>query len=264
MLASSHLKGVLRFLPFRVKQRIAKIVYAFIPIPFAARHWAYSAIASLDDDPARPNARLFDLALRSIAVASETNLEAVSARMKPPFLPNLWPGEHYKLLAGFVKVLKPKNVVEIGTGAGLSSLAMLTTLPPDAKITTFDILPWQDITDTCLVREDFEDGRLEQVVANLADTSQFERHHDTIQRADMIYMDGPKNIVFEETFLHRLEAMAFKSSLLVVMDDIRIWNMLRIWRHIPRPKLDLTSFGHWSGTGIVDWTKTETVAVPRS
>jgi predicted O-methyltransferase YrrM len=248
---------VLRFLPFRVKQRIARIVYAFIPIPFAARHWAYSVIASLDDDPARPNARLFDVSLRSIAVASKTNLQAVSARMKPPFLPNLWPGEHYKLLAGFVSVLKPKNVIEIGTGAGLSSLAMLTALPRDAKITTFDILPWEDIADTCLVRDDFEEGRLEQVIADLAESSQFERHLDTIQTADMIYMDGPKNIVFEETFLRRIEEVTFKSSPLLVMDDIRIWNMLRIWRHIARPKLDLTSFGHWSGTGIVDWTGTE-------
>jgi hypothetical protein len=40
----------------------------------------------------------------------------------------------------------------------------------------------------------------------------------------------------------------------LVFDDIRIWNMLRIWREIVRPKLDLTSFGHWTGTGIVDWT----------
>jgi hypothetical protein len=41
-----------------------------------------------------------------------------------------------------------------------------------------------------------------------------------------------------------------------MFDDIRLWNMLRTWRTINRPKLDLTSFGHWSGTGLVDWTGT--------
>ncbi len=38
-----------------------------------------------------------------------------------------------------------------------------------------------------------------------------------------------------------------------MFDDIRVWNMLEIWRGIRRPKLDLTSFGHWSGTGLVDY-----------
>jgi hypothetical protein len=30
-------------------------------------------------------------------------------------------------------------------------------------------------------------------------------------------------------------------------------NMIGIWRGIRHPKLDLTSFGHWSGTGLVEW-----------
>ena len=38
-----------------------------------------------------------------------------------------------------------------------------------------------------------------------------------------------------------------------MFDDIRLLNMIEQWRALPRPKLDLTSFGHWSGTGLVDW-----------
>jgi predicted O-methyltransferase YrrM len=248
---------ILRLMPNSLKQRI---LCGLMPMPFPARHREYSAIASLDDDPAGPTARLIDLSLRSIIIASETNLEDVSKRMKkPPFYPDVWPGEHYKLLAGFVNVLKPKNVIEIGTGSGLSGLAMLTTLAHDAKITTFDIAPWQEIPDTCLVMEDFDDGRLEQVIANLAEPSHFESHRDVIESADLIFLDGPKNVAFENTFLQRIEKVGFKSSLLMIIDDIRVWNMLRIWRDITRPKLDLTSFGHWSGTGIVDWKRTDSV-----
>jgi hypothetical protein len=29
--------------------------------------------------------------------------------------------------------------------------------------------------------------------------------------------------------------------------------MLDIWYNLDKPKLDLTSFGHWSGTGLVEW-----------
>ena len=42
-----------------------------------------------------------------------------------------------------------------------------------------------------------------------------------------------------------------------VFDDIRQWTMLAIWRAVQRPKLDLTSFGHWSGTGLIDWQPVE-------
>jgi hypothetical protein len=38
-----------------------------------------------------------------------------------------------------------------------------------------------------------------------------------------------------------------------MFDDTRVLNMIEIWRRLNRPKLDLTSFGHWSGTGLVDW-----------
>jgi len=36
------------------------------------------------------------------------------------------------------------------------------------------------------------------------------------------------------------------------MDDIRFKNMIPLWRSITQPKLDISSFGHWSGFGMVD------------
>ena len=218
----------------------------------------YSVIASIDDDFIKPSPRLIDVSLRSITLASKISLETVSQRMKaPPFYPNLYPGEHYRLLAALVKILEPRNVVEIGTGTGLSSLSMLTTLRRDGRITTFDILPWQEDTGSFLTEKDFEDRRLEQIIADLSEPPQFERHFARIHTADLIFMDGPKNITFEKTFLQHIQDTLVDSSPLLVLDDIRIWNMLKIWRDISRPKLDLTSFGHWTGTGIVDWSEGE-------
>ncbi len=38
-----------------------------------------------------------------------------------------------------------------------------------------------------------------------------------------------------------------------MFDDIRLMNMVEIWNNLAKPKLDLTSFGHWAGTGLVSW-----------
>ena len=43
-----------------------------------------------------------------------------------------------------------------------------------------------------------------------------------------------------------------KKGCYIVLDDIRVWTMIKTWREITLPKLDITSFGHWSGTGIVE------------
>ena len=49
------------------------------------------------------------------------------------------------------------------------------------------------------------------------------------------------------------DLVGVKKNTLLVFDDIRLWNMLEIWREIRHPKIDLTSLGHYTGTGLVDW-----------
>lgn len=53
--------------------------------------------------------------------------------------------------------------------------------------------------------------------------------------------------------MKQLGQITTKSNLVVVFDDIRKLAMLKPWWGMKRPKLDLTSFGHWSGTGLVEW-----------
>src|SRR5262245_18942169 len=90
-----------------------------LPLPFACRHIEYSTISSLDDDTGRPNERLLQVSLDAIQAARKMDLNWLSQRMSvPPFYPDVWPGEHYKLLAGLVAIAKPKRVVEIGTFQG--------------------------------------------------------------------------------------------------------------------------------------------------
>lgn len=236
-------------------RKITKLLKkTLLKAPFACRHFEVSLIDSRDDAPGAPSDRLLDLSMKSVNEARSVELPDVSSRVPGNIKwPDIWPGEHYRLLAGMVRTLQPKTIVEIGTYTGLSSLAMESELPEGSKLVTFDVLPWDTIPHTHLVAEDFVPGRLEQVIADLADPQEFRKHAELLQSADMIFVDGPKNVTFEEEFLTHLNNAKLPQNPVVVFDDIRLWNMLKIWREISHPKLDLTSFGHWSGTGLVDW-----------
>jgi predicted O-methyltransferase YrrM len=207
------------------------------------------------DSGTGPSDYLIDLGLRAANEARTTHLPELSERVRPPctdFTP-IWPGEHYRLLAALVKLLQPMVVVEIGTLHGLSALALKTFLPKRGQVTTFDIVPWTAFPETCFRQEDFDDNRLQQQIGDLAKPSVFDVHRNLMEQADLLFIDGPKDGVFERELLRNLETTKRSKSLLVIFDDIRVWNMLAIWHEIGRPKLDVTSFGHWSGTGFVEW-----------
>lgn len=238
-----------------VLMRVLRRVCRDLKYPATARHVDCSLLLSAEPGAAVP-ASLLDVALRAVKAAHRTSLDPLVARMDGSFpipYPNVWPGEHYRLLAGLVETLQPRLVVEIGTGEGLSALAMKTSLPRDGRIVTFDIAGWHTSPRTCLREQDFADGRLSHIVGDLFDPEVFRREQPLLERADIIFVDGPKDGRFEPTLLDRFERVPFNAGPLLVFDDIHLWTMLGVWRAITRPKLDLTSFGHWCGTGVVQW-----------
>ena len=206
-------------------------------------------------DRSQPSSLLLDLAIKSISRAREISLEDLVVRQtsNATDYPDLWPGEHYRLLGAIVDVMRPAAVIEIGTYQGLSALSLKKFLPPNGEMTTFDVVPWTQIGDTCLRMEDFADGRLTQKICDLANPDVFKQSHELLASSQLIFLDGPKDGFFEKQFLKHLSEMNTIAPKVLVFDDIRTWNMLTIWREIAFPKLDLTSFGHWTGTGLVDW-----------
>ena len=118
---------------------------------------------------------------------------------------------------------------------------------------TFDIIPWSQYPGVCLTASDFSDGRLEQKLDDLSDRAGFQKNQSLIEAADLIFLDAAKDGVQEQLFLDNFAGAHFTKAPVIVCDDIRVWNMLKIWRDVRRPKLDLTSFGHWSGTGLIHW-----------
>ncbi|MBI3996572.1 MAG: methyltransferase [Candidatus Omnitrophica bacterium] len=228
--------------------------------PVQARHMEYSMLFSADDDAAQPSPYLISVAVNAIQRAQTIALEHLSARLpQPPYYPDIWPGEHYKLLAGLIATLQPKVVIEIGTATGLSALAMKQTLADDAKIVTFDVLDLPTIRASGIVHdEDLSDGRLVIHTDDLTQPAVFSKHDALIQEAGFIFIDAAKDGVMEQTLLDLLRTVSFRVKPLVVFDDIRLWKMLKIWRNVSFPKLDLTSFGHYTGTGLIDWPMTAT------
>lgn len=222
-----------------------------LPEPLTADGLLWTAAMSLDDQSPPPTDELIQLTLRVCERAVNVTLPEIAARAaagKQRTWVNQWPGEHYRFLAALVEEIEPSLVVEVGTFTGMGSLSLLATLPDAGRVVTYDLIPWQEIPATLLVADDFG-VRFEQRLGDLSDATFFAEQRAVLSQADLIFIDGPKDGSFEPAFLDLL-LPTLKKSAVVVLDDIKFANMLGTWRTLPLPKLDVTSFAHWSGTGI--------------
>lgn len=205
-----------------------------------------------------PNKQLLEISLKAAAQAVDVSHADIAAKMiEFPHWPEMWPGEHYKLLSALVQVIEPMIVVEIGTATGYSALSMKKFLKPNARIYSFDIVPWKEFPNCILQEQDFADGRLIQVIDDLSVKTIFDKHTSILSQADFIFIDAAKDGVQEQVFINHFSSLNFSSKPIFMFDDIRMMNMIDIWNNLEKPKLDLTFFGHWSGTGLVDWTGTK-------
>jgi len=160
---------------------------------------------------------------------------------------NTWPGEHYRLLAGLAEVLGAREVVEVGTYKGGAAAVLSERCE---KVTTFDIVPIEEINDSIsdlIIRF----PNVEQIVGDLAMPDTWNKHSACIRTAELVFVDGPKDGVFEPNVVPRIISVMKPGSVLV-LDDIRFAGMRDLWiGGIDRPRIDFGSLGHWSGTGII-------------
>lgn len=220
----------------------------------SARHREPSVILSADDEIVRPTRRLMDVALAAIQRARAIDLTELDRRTSSqPRWYRTWPGEHYRLLAALVQELNAKTVIEIGTFTGMGTLALAQTLPAGGRVVTFDLQPWKDFEQTWLVESDFVDGRITQIIADVGAQGGIRPYQDLFADADFIFIDGPKDGATEQKFIDAIDSLVLLKNPIIMFDDTRLVNMIEIWRRFSRPKMDITSFGHWSGTGLVDW-----------
>jgi len=212
------------------------------------RHQVPSVCCSMDDNVTSDY--LFDLILPAIITAHKTPIENIDDTNSESVWFNVFPGEHYRLLNGLVTQMRPKIVVEVGTFTGMGTKSLAQSIG-DGVVHTFDIIPWYNFI-THLKSEDFESKKMVQHVSDLSIKEEFEKHRDLLNEADIIFVDAPKDGVFEYVFIPMLQQLDAKEGKILIFDDIRFVNTIDMWNSIKSPKLDITSFGHFTGTGIVD------------
>ncbi len=219
-----------------------------------ARHKQLSIIASADDDDWRPTPRLTDLALAAAARARSLDFADLDRRVsREPRWYRVWPGEHYRLLAALVHETGASKVIEIGTHTGMGTLSIAGALPAGGSVATFDLVPWHKFEKSWFDESDFANGRVTQHIADIGAPKGIEPYRELFRQAEFIFIDGPKDGVTEQRFIDAIGSLDLPKNPVVMFDDIRVLNMIEIWRRLARPKMDLTSFGHWSGTGLIDW-----------
>jgi len=232
-----------------IYRKLYKTLTRHVLRPKLNSHYQASIICS-PEGTSGPNPELVGLAGDAIKLAWPEHVIAPKKNLSDNHYYNVFPGEHYRLLKSIVKLLDPNIVIEIGTFTGMGSVAMHQGLNR-GTLHTFDILPWNSF-DSHLDASMFADGRIQQHLSDLSNPAEFSKYFDLLNKADLIFLDAPKDGVFEYRFIDLLKKLDPKPNKLMIIDDIRFVNMVNFWRDIQSPKLDITSFGHWSGTGLVD------------
>lgn len=159
-------------------------------------------------------------------------------------------GYYYQLLPLLVRYLKPKNVLELGSFYGISTLMMYSELDASAKLTSLDIEK-----DLRYVPEEiFKDSRVKFVWGDDLNLNIFK--NNIPNDIDLIYID---TVHFDQQV--RDEYSIYKNFLaqkaLIIMDDIHLGDTGKLFEELPFIKWDVTKFYHHSGFGIILFERPE-------
>ena len=208
------------------------------------RHSEITIIGSLLKNNTKINYNFYIICLKAIKIALQTKIRNCPNKNFYQ-ISNQYPGSPYRLLNAFTKILKPKITIEIGTFLMIGTNALLNS--NKGKVYTFDSL------DSFRHKNIFYKSKnLNIIKIDLIKNNNFERFANIFEKANLIYLDGPKNIDFEKKILTHISFLRPKKNKYLIIDDIHTLELINIYNSIHSPKIDLTSFGNWSGTGIVD------------
>ena len=144
--------------------------------------------------------------------------------------------EHYRLLAYLSLNLDENILLDVGTLKGSSALALANNIKN--KVYSFNIGDELDLYDY--------PNNIEFIIDNILNGE----YDSLIKSSSIILLDTFHDGGFERNFLNHIVGLGFKGILLC--DDIYLnQNMIDFWDSITQEKIDLTKFGHWSGTGAV-------------
>jgi predicted O-methyltransferase YrrM len=152
---------------------------------------------------------------------------------------------YYRYLSAAMRALKPKQVVELGSAGGASTLMMMATLPKDSQLIACSIpepeIEFRFIDETkypnltCIHGNDLDLDVWKGVDLHETDFWFIDTEHS--------YEQLHKELELYDRF--------FKPGAVILLDDIRInEGMQRAWDEITYPKLSLPDLHH-SGYGLI-------------
>lgn len=150
--------------------------------------------------------------------------------------------EAYKLL-GYISMHTNGVITDIGTQFGSSALAL--SLNDKVSVETYD--KFKHIPDNNQIPTIATKTNIRYKILS-AQTILSKIAESTVVYLDINTQDGSEEI----KIIHKLEELNFKG--LLIIDDIKLNTVMEnVWNSIPKhlKKIDVTEFGHWSGTGIV-------------
>lgn len=172
------------------------------------------------------------------------HLELVGEGQKLEVLNQNTRGEnlYYQWLACLVRLLKPKQIVELGPAAGISTIMMATQKDVDCKLYSVDIdesLAWKWMK--------YEYAGLVKILGDDLDMSIWPKDVD-LSKTDLWFMDTlhTKEQLQKEIDLY---SKFWKKGTVVVLDDIRMEGLWDIWQALPYDKCETTHPNHYSGFG---------------
>jgi hypothetical protein len=158
---------------------------------------------------------------------------------KWPYLYDERDKNHYKLLAYLSMLYNNEIFIDAGTRQGHSCMALAQN--PTNKVITYDI------------NNTFEDPGYSNVEFKLLDINQETDQNLNLAKIIMLDID-PHQGTHETIFFNKLKNIGYCGIL--ICDDIHLNSgMNDFWNHIDIEKIDLTDIAHWSGTGLVNFSK---------
>lgn len=149
---------------------------------------------------------------------------------------------YYQWLSCLMRVVEPKQVIELGPASGISTIAMATQLAPDAKLYSVDIdesLAWKWMK--------YDYPQVTKILGDDLDLNIFPEDLD-LKKTDVWFMD---TLHTKEQLTKEIELYSpfFKKGAIVVLDDIRMEGIWDVWQSLTYDKCETTYPNHYTGFG---------------
>lgn len=148
--------------------------------------------------------------------------------------------EHYRLLVYISYLYENEQLLDVGTAQGHSCLSLSQN--KNNKIITYDIEPKTHVDFI-----NYHNIEIKTLDINKEDA-------DIINSSKFISFDiDPHDGEQELNFYKKLIDINYKG--IIICDDINLNDgMKNFWNKIYHEKYDITEIGHWSGTGLVNFS----------